>query len=122
MKKLFLTSVAALFLATGAVRAGDDQKFPRVRILPPVEFDHPFEGDLKLIRYATEEEVIKACNRKRIACAKPDGKSCTVIMLDDKALQAWMWMYGNPDDLYRHEVGHCNGWPNDHPGMRIGED
>jgi hypothetical protein len=21
--------------------------------------------------------------------------------------------------VLRHEVGHCNGWPGDHPGMRV---
>ena len=47
-----------------------------------------------------------------------DGESCTIIMLDDKGLLNWTWLYGEPDDLYRHEVGHCNGWQNNHPGMR----
>ena len=75
MKKALLTGIAALFLATGTAHTGDDlQKFPRVRILPPVEFDHPFKGTLTIIRYATVEEVHKACDGlKRIACTNTES-------------------------------------------------
>ena len=43
MKKLLLSGIAALFLATGTAHTGDDlQKFPRVRILYLIEKDrHP---------------------------------------------------------------------------------
>jgi hypothetical protein len=25
----------------------------------------------------------------------------------------------NPEDVKRHEIAHCNGWPSDHPRGRI---
>jgi hypothetical protein len=36
-----------------------------------------------------------------------------IIILDDASLARLGW---NSDIIIRHELGHCNGWPADHPG------
>jgi hypothetical protein len=36
-----------------------------------------------------------------------------IIILDDASLARFGW---NSDIIIRHELGHCNGWPADHPG------
>jgi hypothetical protein len=34
-----------------------------------------------------------------------NGKGCLIVRIDDETAR-------------RHELGHCNGWPADHPGGR----
>ena len=46
MKKIFLASVAALFLATGTAHAG---QVPKELWIPPAEFDHPYNGRIHII-------------------------------------------------------------------------
>ena len=36
-------------------------------------------------------------------------------MVDDDVMRKWGWTTGM---LLRHEIGHCNGWPGDHPDQR----
>lgn len=88
--------------------------------LPPVEYDRPYEGQLIVTKWKDYSLLRSICHKDitvdAIACSIrtwdiATGKpiSC-LIMLGPKA-----W-----DDAraLRHEVGHCLGWPNDHPGAR----
>jgi hypothetical protein len=62
------------------------------RILPPPDFDKPFEGDLEIIRVSKEEiaalrpvpfpSTLFGCARR-----SSDGKSCRIVVLDDSALR-----------------------------------
>ena len=84
----------------------------------PPEFDKPYEGYLILKRPATEEEVKAHCPYDvlyHIACASTawDGRVCAVFIVADEVLAK----YGlKLEGVLRHEIGHCLGWPKDHPG------
>ena len=41
--------------------------------------------------------------------------SCRIILIDDAVMKARGW---TTELLLRHEIGHCNGWPGNHPGER----
>lgn len=90
------------------------EKAKRNPIWPPEEYDYPYKGRVIVTRMDTPAEIRAMCpnaapkNRELLGCASfPMPGVCLVYMLPDKALM----MYGvDPDDVYRHEIGHCNGW------------
>ena len=91
-------------------------------ILPPVEYDHHYEGDLTIQIIDTFEELYALCGQRNsamLACAYPayddNLRSCRIIMVNDKLMRQRGWTTGL---LFRHEQGHCNGWPGYHPGQR----
>jgi hypothetical protein len=89
-------------------------------ILPPLEYDHPFDGEIIIVR--TEAEYTPGFWKCRmshptpVGCARVGGRNgkCVMYIADDATLQR----YGEEYDLVlRHETGHCNGWAN-HEGAR----
>jgi hypothetical protein len=92
-------------------------------ILPPLEYDHPYEGDLTIKIVDTLEELYAICEQRTaamLACSYPsyaDGfRSCLIIMVKDEIMRRRGWTTGL---LFRHEQGHCNGWlGGDHVGQR----
>jgi hypothetical protein len=88
-------------------------------ILPPIEFDHYYEGDLTINMVNTQEELFAACgmepNRFLLACSTHTRTACLITMVKDEVMRSKGWTTGL---LLRHEIGHCNGWPGDHPGER----
>jgi len=111
MKKTLLSGIAALLLATGAAHAA--WKLPmdtQAKVLPPKEFDHPFDGRTELSR-VTQAEINRICpnpGQRKYACGglRPDG-ICVVWIVDDDGLDLSGYDY---DVILRHEIGHCNGW------------
>lgn len=104
-------------------------------LLPPLQFDHPYPLDNLLVveRYTSEDEVRAAgCYRTMppidgyLACAWGHKQfwseernrfvpGCRVVMASDEILLA----HGlDPEMVYRHEIGHCNGWGTAHSGGR----
>jgi hypothetical protein len=80
-------------------------------ILPPVEFDRYYEGDLTIKIVPTLEELRTACNNLNpdqwtLACAFRREKSCVIYMVEDEVMRKRGWTTGL---LLRHEIGHCNG-------------
>lgn len=88
---------------------------------PPKRFDHPFDGKAIIIRLP-QPEVVNACRKifddadleievteRQKGCAVFKGKTGTIIVIDQ--------LYGGatPEAVIRHERGHLNGWPADHP-------
>jgi hypothetical protein len=50
-----------------------------------------------------------------LACSYKAGTTCKIIIAADAIIR----MNGfDPDLVYRHEIGHCHGWPADHKGAR----
>jgi hypothetical protein len=104
----------------------------RKYILPPVRFDKPPSDDVDVT-----EQVVKSGAELRKRC--PDVKFepgfdlacsrifsfyagtevtkviCTIHIVGDNVIRAAGY---EPDDIRRHEIGHCNGWPPDHRGAR----
>lgn len=97
------------------------------RVIPPAEFDRAYAGWLKVERVKTEDEVIKVCPKTwfpiKLGCSYQYGTRgkdgydhCKIIMVADEVIKKVGY---TPELVYRHEIGHCNGWPADHNGARI---
>jgi hypothetical protein len=93
--------------------------------LPPVQYDHPFDGILT-VRRLSESDIVKVCDVRpveyptHLGCAFPGGRKphCLIYIVNDDVLAS----YGqNAKALLRHETGHCNGWGADHAGARAPE-
>jgi hypothetical protein len=95
----------------------------KVAILPPVEFDRPYAGTLTIMR-GDRELVQKECaGKSRTACAIRGHSSlvpprCRIVIVDDDTLATLPWPWSDFYVNLRHEVGHCNGWPQEHPNAR----
>ncbi|MBB5663267.1 hypothetical protein GGE68_001443 [Rhizobium leguminosarum] len=89
---------------------------------PPARFDHTYSGRLMLTQLP-QSKMQKACQQlfakyglkdttsfQQHGCAKAFPDRCIVITIDKT------YMGATPDAVLRHELGHCNGWPGDHPG------
>ena len=115
-------AILSLVLSTGALAQERPLAWNKTRIVPPIEYDYPFPGDLRIARVDSEAAV-------RIACAGADFKSgyamacnyrwgwhrCDVFIAADEVLATVGLTY---EVALRHEIGHCNGWPGDHHGAR----
>ena len=123
MKKTLLTGIAALLLVTGTAYAQTVSEAVKNFMLPPVEYDKPFGGKLEEVVVKSREEMDASC--KRIGLSLPNvplgcGKllaadHCVIYLARDEVNRS----VGLTTDLVRrHEVGHCNGWPKEHPGGR----
>jgi hypothetical protein len=91
---------------------------PSNNILPPLEYDYPYQGKLTVQRVDTIEELIVVCSTTRkwlLGCARPGTTSCQLILVRDEVIRQYGW---TTELMMRHEVGHCNGWPQAHPGQR----
>jgi hypothetical protein len=74
-------------------------------IMPPPEYDHPNKNIH--IEWKLPEEVHTACHDEHAAaCAFTGVKPCIIFAYHSYRDQ----------DVIRHEVAHCNGWPGDHRG------
>jgi len=91
-----------------------------LRLLPPLEYDHPFKGAVELVRMKTQAEVRAACPPNAwthaLACNYYYGLTppkCKIILLEDAEI---LKATGLPVSVvWRHEIAHCNGWPAHHP-------
>jgi hypothetical protein len=86
---------------------------------PPARFDHAFHGKLDVTRLP-QYRVPLACqallkplgipaHSNQRGCSIGNASECHVIIIDRP-------YHGTlPRDVLRHEIGHCNGWPANHP-------
>jgi hypothetical protein len=101
----------------------DDHSIPSSEP-PPAKYDHPFDGVLRVDRDMHDCDEDMGPKKARLACTTgrvayydaekiDDTKSlCIIHMLPDEELRARGF---TSEMILRHEVGHCNGWPEDHP-------
>src|SRR5262249_58987305 len=114
MRWLGFCVLLTVFLPGGEVTAQERS----VPIFPPAEYDHYYEGDLTIRIVATIEELYAICQLKQpnlLACTLRNHHSCVIVLVDDDVMRRRSWTTGM---LLRHEMGHCNGWPGDHPNER----
>src|SRR5262245_35150486 len=125
-EKLWLAVIMLFIVGTftwAVCPARGQQSFPKVQMaqpLPPVEYDHWYEGDLTIRIVNSVEHLALACKwsevrPKSLACASVRPNSCTIYLLQDEVSRELGWDH---NVVLRHEMGHCNGWPADHPGRR----
>jgi hypothetical protein len=107
---------AALMLLSATAFAGPNDTTWN----PPARFDHPYHGKLTIYSLP-QAEVARRCKMlvgidaaayQLRGCSLylgTPGTLCVIVMIDEP--------YGNqtPTAVLRHEIGHCNGWPADHP-------
>jgi hypothetical protein len=93
------------------------------QLLPPPEFDRPYNGRLSVDTVPTQRSLAEICPNaaartpNMIGCAvrANDGSHCRVILAPDSIIRA---LGASRQRILRHEIGHCNGWPAHHPGGR----
>ena len=94
---------------------------------PPLpEFDKPYEGVTAIYRMPLAD-VQKLCPAGTYACSWhlqkvfPEGIGertvCFITISPDDVL-AQRRERQDFNEVLRHEIGHCNGWPSDHPNRR----
>jgi hypothetical protein len=91
---------------------------PNLRgLLPPVEFAHPYQGRVLLLRGQSQAALRRICGKQPegvlLGCArKPDASGVPfVVLADDATVRANGWTM-NLNEL--HEAGHLNGaWTHD---------
>jgi hypothetical protein len=105
----------------------------RKYILPPVRFDKPPPDGVDVTEQVAKSgaEIRKRCPDVKfepgfdLACSRimrfydATGEVtkvfCTIHIVGDNVIRAAGY---EPDNIRRHEIGHCNGWPPDHRGAR----
>jgi hypothetical protein len=115
-KYLFLMLAGAVFAAVPA-----HAKNVKKSVLPPSQFDHPFEGTIKVIR---DSEASLPCRPRslstRLGCTYPPtsetDKDCVVYLALPDEINAAGY---SENDLWRHEIAFCNGWKGYRP---LGDD
>jgi hypothetical protein len=91
---------------------------------PPAIYDHEYPGQLTL-ELGTQAEVSRRCigigAPGRIpgrqvtiyGCAHRTNGGAACIIVVTRA-NGWWITDEDQAEIYRHEIAHCNGWPNDH--------
>jgi hypothetical protein len=89
------------------------------RVLPPAEYDIPYKGKLTIRTALSKEDLKLACPNAQpwtLGCAyRFNAENCLIILLADRLIREKGW---STEIMLRHELGHCNGWPGNHPGER----
>src|SRR5262249_21326127 len=86
---------------------------------PPPEFDKPYDGGVLAVHRAPLADIQKICgaiSRGAHACNFTLGNrlGCLILLPPDEEIDRRL----DPNDIIRHELGHCNGWPPDHPNRQ----
>ena len=89
-------------------------------ILPPPEYDKHYLGDLTIRLVDSVENLAIACKwplvrPNSLGCASVHVDHCIIYLVQDDVMRLRGW---NTGIVLRHELGHCNGWPPDHPDAR----
>jgi hypothetical protein len=91
----------------------------KLTLLPPVKYDHEYRGgqiivtrwhDYAMVRtMCRDNPTAIACSYRVIDKATGEDVSCLIAL----GPAAW-----NDERTLRHEIGHCNGWSDQHEGAR----
>src|SRR5262249_3356303 len=90
----------------------------RFKELPPVEYDHMPDKIVTITDISTEAELRTRCGwtdtgKTIVGCAAATDPHLCHIYLGPRP--SWTGLTRNI--VLRHEMGHCSGWPADHPGI-----
>jgi hypothetical protein len=78
--------------------------------IPPPEYDSTYKGKLAVTNMEDYGVIRFLCkSATAIACTVHTWTDCLIL------LGPGTW---SSKDIMRHELGHCAGWPSDHPGAR----
>lgn len=109
--------IGVLWAACGTAVASSE----RAEWNPPARFDHPYPGKL-VETYLPQPQVFSECQKVfKTYNIKADGFTgrgcaaiiapnvCKIIIVDQP------YRGSTPEAIRRHEIGHCNDWPANHP-------
>ena len=86
-----------------------------VPLEPPARFDHPYAGDVDL-RQISRANVWKECSRNGAVKMRRDVAGCSRVEAGACIIHLAMKTRRAPlQEILRHEIAHCNGWPGNHP-------
>jgi hypothetical protein len=104
------------FLALLAVPATAQAQMAPGSVLPPVEYDQPYTGQMVIVR-GDKAKMDGLCPKMALGCAIKvgEGRGCIIVIANDDILKRTPWNY---EMVLRHENGHCQNWPGDHRGAR----
>jgi hypothetical protein len=100
------------------------QEWPRTHkrriyaILPPEEYYHPYGGELVIVRVDSPDVLVSYCQNTTqtvLGCAQRRVDKCYIYLVPDGFYESVGY---DPEDVFRHEIAHCNGWPGGHRGAR----
>lgn len=107
----FVLAILIFLLYQAAAQAAVPPKWN-----PPKRFDHAYTGRMSVQYLNSMAELEAACGTNAWACSEGTRKRCRMWLP-----RVGTRVFGKTIDrkgLYymrRHEIGHCNGWPGDHP-------
>jgi hypothetical protein len=87
---------------------------------PPKKYNKPFRGTVTVVELSSWS-LFFSC-RWTISCTIVGGDAPGRCVIRIARPGVWVPGYGSIQSkayrnaLIRHEIGHCNGWPADHPG------
>jgi len=124
--------IAVAFIAATAFVPAEAGAKPKViygHKLPPPQYDGVYTGELRIWRVVSSErlrelnspgssfgELNIALAFSKISQGDPAGtphKRCDIYIANDNVLKRYGASYSGE---LRHELGHCNGWGQDHAG------
>jgi hypothetical protein len=105
--------IASLFVLAGTFTA----QATTLASFPPPQYDVPYTGTLTIWRGKGGDLMCPNSPMSRAACTKQPlvfgvpTAWCDIQITDDKTLKSLGISYAF---VLRHELAHCNGWPQDH--------
>lgn len=81
--------------------------------IPPARYDHPYPGVVN-VTYLPPDKLMQVGGQVEHPGAILLG--CTTAVGPKSVYHVYISTQApNPQEVLRHERGHCNGWPGDHP-------
>lgn len=85
--------------------------FAGSQLKPPARYDHPFAGEVQIIRHQSGN-IERLCGYDKPGIVRGCASVVDGVCVIQIAVYAKI---SDPAMLIRHETAHCNGWPEDHP-------
>lgn len=123
--KLSIACLAACCILATPAMAQKMLVYNMRAVLPPEQFDHIYAGRTYITRL-DQEAIKQRCPSSvfgTLACSflwpSKWGKDCEIVLVNDIEKQLKDKHLGFDLAIaLRHEIGHCNGWPANHPNAR----
>jgi hypothetical protein len=89
--------------------------------LPPPQFDHATKKPVTVVDVASEAELRERCGWTTrdvhsilVGCSAPSEVICKIFLGPPQTERTGV----TRNVVLRHEIGHCEGWPADHPNPK----